>query len=220
MRFYYFSFFSAAAFAIVGLIAFVAFWLYWTKVLKHKPTSKAFWPVFIALQALPWTEELWIAFNFDRYCRMDAGYLIYKTVEVDGFYDETHSWTERRMREEPGYQFVEGRAQIAGKHIYWRHDRVGNEIRTYKIDRPTARYHYTWPHKHTPVAHKVSKIERIVIDSQTDDVLARETKYARDAYLFFIGLNRPVMLCPAPGQDPLERFGSVYRTALKPAGKQ
>lgn len=66
------------------------------------------------------------------------------------------------------------------------------------------------------MSHKVDKIERVVVDSQTGELLARDTKYRRLAYWFYVGLDLPVILCPAPGQHPLAKHGSVFNLALKP----
>jgi hypothetical protein len=85
-----------------------------------------------------------------------------------------------------------------------------------KLDKPTARYQYRWPHMDRLMSHKVDKIERVVSDNQTEEVIARETKYRRQAPWFYIGLDRPVMLCPAPGEHPLSKHGSVFNLALKP----
>ncbi|UCH48817.1 MAG: hypothetical protein JSU95_03160, partial [Betaproteobacteria bacterium] len=89
-------------------------------------------------------------------------------------------------------------------------------LKHFEIEQPTARYQYSQPDRGTPLAHKVERIERVVIDNKTDDVLAKETKYRRRSPWFFVGLDRPVMLCPAAGEHPLERYGSIYNLALKP----
>lgn len=92
--------------------------------------------------------------------------------------------------------------------------------RTTKIDKPTARYHYTFPHQNSPTGHKLSKIERVVLDSQTGELLARETKYSRTAHWLFFSLGSPVMLCPAPGERPHEERGSIFLLVLKPSGAE
>jgi len=222
MRFYYISILSVILLGVIyfvgtGLLVWLGTWL--SKRWKHG--WAAVMPLFLLLYIGPVAEEFWIAWNFGQLCKKDAGIFINKTVEVEGFYDDTHTWTERRMNEpaEPKFSFVEGRGQRSGKDVFWRHERVDGAIRSFEIAQPTARYHYKWPHMDTPVSYKVEKIERVVSDNVTGELLARETKYRRRAPWFFIGLDRPVMLCPGPGEHPLEKFGSVYNLALRPVRK-
>jgi hypothetical protein len=89
MRFYYFSLFSWLAYAIVVAVVLPLLWLVWTRILKLKTAKPAFWVLIAAIVVGPWVEELWIAYNFDRLCRRDAGVFVNKTLEVDGFYDST-----------------------------------------------------------------------------------------------------------------------------------
>jgi hypothetical protein len=81
------------------------------------------------------------------------------------------------------------------------------------VDRPTARYHYKRPYSNASVAHKVVKHERVVIDTQVNEVLARELSYGRDAPWFYIGLDRPVKIC----RGKREVRGSLYTNVLFPA---
>jgi len=214
MRFYYISIFSVVFLGLIyligtGLLAWIGLWL--RKRWKRAWTVMV--PLFLLLYIAPIGEEFWIAWNFGRLCKKDAGLFVYKTVEVEGFYDDTIHWW--RQLAESKYQFMESRDNTYGG--LYRVERDGSGVRHFKIERPTARYHYRWPHMDTPMRHKVEKIERIVVDSQTGETLARETKYRRKAPWFFIGLDRPVMLCPGPGEHPLEKYGSVFNLALKPA---
>ncbi len=214
MRFYYISIFSVVFLGLIyligtGLLAWIGLWL--RKRWKRAWTVMV--PLFLLLYIAPIGEEFWIAWNFGQLCKKDAGLFVYKTVEVEGFYDDTTHWW--RQLAESKYQFMESRDNTYGG--LYRVERDGSGVRHFKIERPTARYHYRWPHMDTPMRHKVEKIERIVVDSQTGETLARETKYRRKAPWFFIGLDRPVMLCPGPGEHPLEKYGSVFNLALKPA---
>jgi len=208
MRFYYFSSFSLIAYWVVMGIAIMVLWLLWTQAFKLKMRHPVFWVLVVAILVLPWSEELWIAYNFDRLCRKDAGVFINRTVEVDGFYDDTTHWW-RQLQESP-YQFVESREY--GTKNYWRVERVGNEIRHFKIDRPTARYHYKRVDSHTPVAHQIRRFENVLIDSQTGEILGRYTNYARGAYWFFISLDRPTIECDELKGDDI----FVYPYVLKP----
>jgi hypothetical protein len=163
-------------------------------------------PLFLLLYIGPIAEELWIAWNFDRLCKKDAGIFVYKTVEVDGFYDATRP-THAGPRTVPGakdldrggYRFYE--MILKARNVVGEVDRVvhlekknGEWVATV-LDHPAARYQYNWPHKSTPVAHKIVKGERVVVDSKSDEVLGRYLNYARRAPWFFIHLDRPSMGC-------------------------
>jgi hypothetical protein len=225
MGFYYFSLLGTALALLLGFCAAGAFWLLWRGVLNRNISGKVFaisLPLFLLL---PWSEELWIAYNFDRHCRQDAGIFVYKTVEVEGFYDaarETHAGPRSeegaRDLDRDGYRFYEMvfSNYRGGPNQIVHFEKISGVWKASVLDHPTARYHYRWPHVDTPIGHKVDKIERVVVDSQTGELLARETKYRREAPWFYIGLDRPVILCPAPGKHPLEKHGAVFNLALKP----
>ena len=182
-------------------------------------------PALAYLAVAPMWEEFGIAYTFGQLCKKDAGIFVYKTVEVDGFYDATRPttaepWSKKSGEEldARGYKFYEmpvpdfkgGPAKIA--HL----EKVNSAWTTTLLDQPTARYRYAMTHMDTPMGHKVKKIERVVDDRQTMEVLARETKYKREAPWYFVGLDRPVMLCPSPGEHSLSQYGSVFNLALKP----
>jgi hypothetical protein len=93
---------------------------------------------------------------------------------------------------------------------------TGHAWRVTTLDKPTARYMYTAPQQSTPIGYKIRKTERTVTDSQTQEVLARETLYARDAYWFFIALGAPVMLCQGVDQRESPSVGSIHNAVLVP----
>jgi hypothetical protein len=106
MRFYYVS--------IISVLLLVFIWVVGTVLLawfaSHlRKTRKRVWPMmvplFLILYIGPVAEELLIARNFDRMCKQDAGIFVYKTVEVDGFYNANGA-TLDLVR--PGnYKFIE-----------------------------------------------------------------------------------------------------------------
>jgi hypothetical protein len=89
VRFYYFSISSLMLYGTLAVIALALLWALWTKVLRLKTATPVYWVLVAAILVGPWVEELWIAYNFDRLCRKDAGVFVNKTVQVDGFYDST-----------------------------------------------------------------------------------------------------------------------------------
>lgn len=165
----------------------------------------------LALIALPIGEELWIAWKFGQACK-HAGLSIYKKVQVDGFYDDTAHWW--RQLSESKFAFVESRDPL--HQSLWRAERTGNEIRHFKIDRPTARYHFTRPHNHTPVAHKVRMFEYLVRDVHANEILAREQTYAREAPWYSRFFDRRTLFCPVSGEHGQNIRATIYELALQP----
>ena len=207
MGFYYFSIFSIVPLGIAYGMLFLVYWGI-ARLTRGIPGRKALLVVVgMVFLILPVAEELWIAWNFGQACK-EAGTVITKRVNVDGFYDDTTHWW--RQLSEFKYQFVESRDNLYG--TLWRVERFGNEIRHFEIERPTARYHYKWPNSHTRVSHKIVKHERIVADSFENQILAREVAFGRDASWFYIGLDRP--LKPCNGKRELK--GSLFVNVLFP----
>jgi len=207
MGFYYLSIPSLILIAVIYAVAIAAFRFVWIRLLHRKFTGPIVWVVVAAIVIAPWVEELWIAWNFGQACR-EAGTFIYKKVQVEGFYDDTTHWW--RQLQESRYQFVESRDNLYG--TLWRVERVGDEIRHFKIDRPTARYQYKTRYSHAPVAHKVVRHEDVVEDNLTSDLLGRELVFGRDAPWFYVGLDRPVKLC----RGKRDARGSLYVNVLIP----
>ncbi len=108
MRFYYSSIISLIFIAILYAVVLGVIWFVWVKLKKRKFSGPAAWSVIALVLVAPWLEEFWIAWNFGQLCRKDAGIVINKTVEVDGFYDDSGR-TVTRIVGMPSYQFVESK---------------------------------------------------------------------------------------------------------------
>jgi len=216
MRFYYWSGLSWLVLLPVyagGLLALGILGWVLTKTWKHA------WILIIPLLPVfaiwPWWEELHIAWNFGQLCKKDAGIFIYKTVEVDGFYDDTTHWW--RQLAESDYQFVESRER--GPNVVWRVERDGNELKHFKIDRPTARYQYHWPDFNRDVAHEIKRSSQEVVDTQTGEILGGSVRNGREAPWFFVSLDRPGMGCDRPVDGATGKHKTsflIYRDILIP----
>jgi hypothetical protein len=213
MGFYYISIFSIALLGIVyGLLLLVLWGI--ARLTRGMPGRKVLLAVVGAVfLVLPVAEEFWIAWNFGQACKKDAGLFVTKTVEVEGFYDDTTHWW--RQLAESNYQFMESRDNTYGG--LFRVERDGDRLRHFKIDRPTARYHYRSLHLHRSVAYKIRAFEWVVEDTELQSVIAREKAYARDAYWFYIGLDRPTMFCPVFGKYGEKLTGGLHRSVLMPS---
>jgi len=258
MRFYYMSIFSLVFIAVIYAVAiFLA-----SKLLGKKFKGIVAWVVIAAILIAPWTEELWIAYNFGQLCRKDAGIFINKTVEVDGFYDSTMRSAYENTK--PGrYRFVEHatedrhgfeRVQRATEEerlralAWYAEKNLGKERpkdrsifqplneketiavlpngvdawRVTKLDKPTARYHFL-KDQGIQLTHKVGRQMSKVVDSKSDQELARYTTYYRGPYWFFIGLDRPNMGCDGPDGGPNSKHPNsflIYRDVLLPMDKK
>lgn len=215
MGFYYTSLFSIVPLGIAyGALAL----LYWALV-RGTRGMRARWAVLgVAapiLLAVPIAEEVWIAWNFGQACK-EAGTFIHKKVQVEGFYDDTTHWW-RQLKESSTYRFVESRDNQNGN--LWRVERNGNGVKHFRIDRPTARYHFkaTHPIGGTWTAHKVGRSEWVVLDAERNEEIARYTVFGRRPPWFFIWLDTPAFACDEPGKWPLARGNSlIYRDVLIP----
>ena len=144
MRFYYISIFSILLLGLIyligtGLLTWFGLWL-------RKRWKRAWMlmvPLFLLLYAGPVAEEFWIAWNFGQLCKKDAGIFIYKTVEVEGFYDSTMRSAFENTK--PGrYRFAE-HATEDHKGVE-RVERVDDSVR----DQALAWYARTNPGKDKP----------------------------------------------------------------------
>jgi hypothetical protein len=228
MRFYYISIISVFLLLLIwfigtGLLA----WLGSLLKQRWKGAWKLMVPLFLLLYIGPIAEELWIAWNFGRLCKKDAGIVVNKTVEVEGFYNGTRP-THAGARTEAGakdldrggYRFYE--MVLKARNVVGEVDRVvhiekqkGEWIATV-LDRPTARHHYLWPDRNVRVSHKIWRSTEEIIDTELRETLAGSARYGRQAPWFYMGLDRPGMSCPRPGEDPLKRPGLLYRQVLLP----
>ena len=156
-------------------------------------------PVF-ALLALPWAEEIWIAWHFNQLCK-GAGVHVARRVVVEGFVDDTSRSSRVGLKpgllnfdsnslaafDKAGYRYREHMLIDGG---VWHVERKPDGVYGSVLDRPAARYHYKYayqptPHQYEePVGWKIYKTETQVIDAETDEVLGRDTRYTRYSNAF------------------------------------
>jgi hypothetical protein len=228
MRFYYWTGLSWLFLLPVYIVGAGLITLLWWRLAKRVKRAWAIIvPLYLVLAIGPWVEELWIAWNFGHLCKKDAGIFIYKTVEVEGFYDTTAGLREiykplpevtSKSFDERGYRFYEmSLADTKGGPTKVAHfEKIKGEWVGKVLDRPTARYHYMGNRYGINVVHGIQKFEDLVIDTQSDDVLGKYLIYYRDAPWFFIGLDRPTVPCRET-QEATRTHGSlIYRSVLKP----
>jgi len=161
---------------------------------------------------------------------------VYRKVEAEGFYDDTASGPTSpgpitnpqaiESREKSGLRFLERKAGYRTKkfsHV----EKVNGRWVVSILDHPTARYVYkfTDPRREIPVAHRIEKYEKIIVDSQTREILGRDTRFKRSpAWInFWAGFfGSGLTICNGPSDEPekQKRYGLLYNHVLIPTKKQ
>jgi len=157
----------------------------------------------IGLAVAPFVEESVIESRFEEVCR-DAGIHVVRKVEAQGFYDTTMRSGDSYINR-LGFIFMEHPAPGDRRKI--EHvEKVGGDWKRTIYERPTARYHLVESQANKAVGHKVRVQERVVIDTQTREVIARDTTYKRTANTInqaWMGLiGSTLRLCPDPSKGP------------------
>lgn len=148
----------------------------------------------LMLAALPIGDDAYIQWHFNRLCR-DAGLHYEKKIAVEGYYDDTSTGpgtagpvTSPQMvesREQAGFRFLERRAgYVPGNYgnqpVRYSHvEKIDGKWQVTILDRPTARYHFKFTSQHDPAAFQVRKYEEVILDAETNKVVARQTIYTR-----------------------------------------
>ncbi|MEX0958667.1 MAG: hypothetical protein WDZ63_05215 [Burkholderiales bacterium] len=227
MRFYYWTglnWIILFPLYVIGLALIALLWWWLAKRMK-RPWAVTV-PLLFVLAIGPWVEELWIAWNFGRLCKKDAGVFINKTVEVEGFYDTTRPTTPVPRNEQAaqdldrgGYKFYEMvyPNTEGGPSKVVRLEKVNGVWTPTVLDSATARYHYTTNIYGERAAHKITRQESRVTDKQANEVIGRYIAYGRRPPWFFIGLGEVPYSCDGPDGGPNSKYNRlIYRDVLKP----
>jgi hypothetical protein len=229
MGFYYISILSVVPLSIAyGLLSLV---LWGIARLTRGLAARGVLLVLIGVVFLvvPVAEELWIAWNFGQVCK-EAGTFVYRKVQVEGFYDDTRpgrpgplAEQAKKSMDQSGYLFHERpfESTRGGPSKVVRYEKVNDEWISRVLDRPTARYHYKWPNPQgVQVAYKVGKSERVVIDSENNEQIARYISFGRRPPWYWIALDKPAFACDAPGRWPMTLGNPLlYRESLIPLAR-
>ena len=230
MSFYYPSIFSFIFLAVLYAVVLGLIWLVWVKLAKRKFSGPAAWGVVALVIVAPWLEEFWIAWNFGQLCRKDAGIVVHKVVEVEGYYDATAGLLQLNKPVLPvtaadfdkrGYRFYEMSLAAAneGQRVAY-FEKVNEEWVGTVLDKPTAKYHYTRNIYGENVAHKITRVEARVANVENGEIIGRYVSYGRGPYWFYISLGNPPYSCDGPDGGPNSKHNSlIYRNTLKPISK-
>ena len=167
---------------------------------------------------LPYADELWIAWHFERACR-EAGVQVYRKVEVEGFFNGTGG-PGTDMIEKQGFRFSEG-YELGWKEVA-RIERDGDKWKRMHFNKPQARYHYSYPdpRQWVPAGLQINRREVQVVDSETGEVLGREVCFERypgfveGLWLRFLGSGQTI--CEGSAPKPPELRHLLYHYVLIP----
>lgn len=238
------SAFQITLFGIVtiGIYSF-GIWLIAIVLSRAFATFRRRWwilgPPMVAMMALPWAEEIWIASNFMEACK-GAGVTVYRQVEVEGYLDRTDTLKRESIRvgpqfnanptqqaefEKRGYRFVEQSLDDgSARHLEREGDRVMVTIR----EIPEARYeikHHFQPrryHNDEPIGWKITKNEFQAADRKTGEILGKDTtikrypNYAESLWLRYFGTGMVLCYTPLSDGNKIKRIGSIEKYVFIP----
>jgi hypothetical protein len=139
----------------------------------------------------PFAEERDIQTRFAELCK-DAGVMIVRKVEVEGFYNDVNTTalgprTPQSNIEfkKQGFKYYEFRLSASGRVADNPESKVvhvelqGGEWKAILLKEPRARYHYKQLRLNEKVGPKIWATEYVVIDSQTGEVVGRDLTMSR-----------------------------------------
>ena len=179
----------------------------------------------VLLLALPWVEEIRIAWNFRSACQ-DTGVHIAREVVVDGYLDDRTRSTEISARQglitDPntvldfdrrGYRYIESFFK-SGK--VWHLERVREGIQASILERPVAQYYFRTKADRGDGGYGVSCSEDTVVDARTNETIARYRYCKRSASMLMFS-PYPIEYCPT-GDNALK--GMLFSRVLRPVAKR
>ncbi len=143
------------------------------------------------LAAAPWVEEARIASQFNDLCK-NAGIHVTRKVVADGYLDDigwrpitvgvVTSADAIKELDRTRFRYIEYRGYGNDPKAPIGHvEKLGDAWQVSIIAAPTARFHLRESQAHKLVGHRVSVLERVVVDSETNEILGRDTVYKRRA---------------------------------------
>ncbi len=197
-----------------GLLTFL-----WLGLRRWRGWKFVITPLALVLLALPWADEVYIAWRFQESCK-DAGVHVYKKVEVEGFYNDVIRGGKEQIVKY-GYRFIEHRSRESkGKIVHLQ--RTDGEWEVSILDQPSARYHYKYSANDEDAGLQLAKEEWVIIDSKTGAILGRDTTFKRypgwieGLWVRFLGVYPTICRGPLDDPEKQKRLGQIYTYVLIP----
>lgn len=220
-----------ASYTALGLLAVGALFLYLRKRRWGWILTMPLVLGVLAIGAAPYIEEVQIASRFEELCK-DSGIHVQRKVEAEGYFNDIglNSLTPGPIKspdaikefERLGFRFIEyrGYRNRAGTTFY-RVERAAAGWEAKVVDRPTSQYRLAeslvGSLADIPVGHKLWKQERVIIDTQNNEIVARDTIYKRTAntidQAWMGAVGSTLKLCPDPSEGR-RRGGLVSQTIV------
>ena len=210
--------------AIFYLIATVPIIFLWKKIRHLRYRWRLFVPLILFIMVLPIADELWISYNFYEVCK-DAGVHVTRKIEVEGYYDETMR-SGYEIIKNNGYQFMEHPSTKKGKigHV----TRINGEWKEDVLNEPIARYHYKYadPRQWVPIGFQLYMHEMQIIDSETGEIVSRETSFSRypslveGLWIRFFGSGQKICNRPLDDKEKKTLTGTLTYHTFIPVNKQ
>ena len=218
------SIFTLLVMAMFYGIAAVVLLLLWRLLRDWTKKWIVLAPLAVVLIALPWADEVWIAWHFAKACET-AGVHVVRKVEAEGFYDSTMR-SGYELINRYGYTFME-QPEITNRTKIEHLEKLGGKWRKTVLNQATARYVYkfTDPRQEIPISRQLEKFETVIVDSQTGEVLGRDTSFKRfpswiNSWVGFFGSGLTICKGPLDEPDKQKRSGLLYDYVLIPTNKQ
>lgn len=175
----------------------------------------------LVIVAILWGDEMWITWRFHQLCK-DAGVHVYQKVEVEGFYNDVMPGG-RELIEKYGYRFMEQKSNWEEQILHIEKHPDGFWISDY-IEQPTARYHYKYSANNEGMGLQLAKQEWVIVDSETGEILGRDTTFKRyPGWINGLWLRATMgvypTICMGSAPKPPELRHLLYHYILIPTNK-
>lgn len=220
--------------AIFYLIATIPMIFLWKKIRRFRYRWLLFISLILLIIVLPVSDELWISYNFYEVCK-DSGVHVKRKIEVEGYYNETGGGIDTpgvvKGFKETDFSFVE---RLIGynpeaKPLKVSHvEKVNGEWFVTILDHPSARYHYRYEDSRVwvPIGFQLYKNEMQIIDSETGEIVSRETSFSRypslveGVWIRFFGSGQKICSRPLDDKEKKTLTGSLTYHTFIPVKKQ
>lgn len=207
----------AVLYAVIAVIV-VLLWNFFRSIVSRVLISV----VALVAMALPIAEEAWIAWHFANLCE-DAGIHVKRKISAEGFLETMSSPVgfattgpvgrrgELAEFEKAGFRFKE--SPLRDGRV-WHLEREGDQLIASIRNIREARYRFGFAdsQQDVPVGYRLDKHEMVIVDMETGETIARDTRYIRypgwieSLWIGFFGSGLTTCAGTAPKPPPLRHL--------------